>query len=108
MLTISINGTVSAQGGEMVNFTCFASGNPVPTITWYLGNEPASLPSTVLIENVTAFLTPGGNLSFTEGNVTSTLHISDISYLRHEGEYICSAMNNGSVSQESVYLSISG
>ena len=90
----------------MVNFTCFASGNPVPTLTWYLGSEP--LPSTVIKEEVTAYLTPEGNFSFTEGNVTSTLHISDVSYLLHEGEYICSVTNNGSVYEESVYLSISG
>ena len=95
--TMNLNGTVTVQEGDSVNIACFSAGNPVPTISWYLGDSPAPFPPSDSVQDFSAVITgPPGNrmLSFTEGNVTSVLQITSAVYPAHDGEYTCVGLNS--------------
>ena len=98
---MNLNGTVTIQEGDSVNIGCFSTGNPVPTISWYLGLSlaPFSQSDTVIdLQTVLSREFPDRNspnvFRFTEGNITSVLQITNAVYPAHDGEYTCVGLNS--------------
>ena len=94
---MSLNDTVTVQEGDSVSIACFSYGNPVPTISWYLGESPAPFSPSDDVENVQAEIVGGMSnfmLDFTIGNITSVLQITNAVYPAHDGEYTCVALNS--------------
>ena len=100
--TMNLNDTVTVQEGDSINIACVSSGNPIPTISWYLGSSPApfSLSNTVIdLEAGISREIPGDQstptvLRFSEGNITSVLQITNAVYPAHDGEYTCVGLNS--------------
>ena len=96
---MNLNGTVTVQEGDSVNIACFCYGNPIPTITWYLGASLAPFPQSDTVQNfeATIFRERMGDppqLRFTEGNITSVLQITNAVYPAHDGVYTCVGLNS--------------
>ena len=99
---------VTVREGQDVDITCFSSGNPVPTITWTLGSGSTPFSQTDTTERVTAYVTSPGSYSFSEGNITSTLHITSATYPSNDGVYTCSASNSDSDISAFVFVQVQG
>ena len=93
---MNLNGTVTVQEGDSVNITCFSSGNPVPTILWYLGDSLAPFPTSDSTRDRVVMTGEAGNtqFAFTEGNITSVLQITNATYPAHHGVYTCVGLNS--------------
>ena len=90
-------GDVTVLEGDSVTISCFSTGNPVPTITWYLGTSVAPFPQSDTVNNVDARVTGSGATTMatvTNGNLTSVLRIENASYPAHDGEYTCVGLNS--------------
>ena len=95
--TMNLNDTVTVQEGDSVNIACFSAGNPVPTISWYLGVSLAPFSQSDSVEDFQTgiFGTPGNRtFSFTKGNITSMLQITNAVYPAHDGQYTCVGLNS--------------
>ena len=100
--TMNLDDTVTVQEGDSVNIACNSSGNPVPTISWYLGDSLAPFsPSNTVIDfhtdvsrQIPGDQTSPNVFSFTEGNITSVLRIENAVYPAHDGEYTCVGLNS--------------
>ena len=94
---MSLNATVTVQEGDSVNIACFSYGNPIPTISWYLGESPAPFSQDDTVENLQAETVGALSnfmLDFTIGNITSVLQITNAVYPAHDGEYACVGLNS--------------
>ena len=90
-------GDVTVLEGDSVSISCFSTGNPVPTITWYLGTSVAPFPQSDTVNNLEARVTGSGATAMaivTNGNITSILRIENASYPAHDGEYTCVGLNS--------------
>ena len=92
--------TVTVVEGEGVDISCLASANPLPTspIAWTFNSSPTSFSQTDTIENKTAYIPRDGTFSFSEGNITSTLHITAAVYPTNDGVYMCSSTSDTTLS----------
>ena len=93
----NLDGTVTVQEGDSVEITCFSYGNPIPTISWYLGGSPAPFSQSDNVENFRAEVVgsmSNFDLDFTIGNITSVLQITNAVYPAHDGEYTCVGLNS--------------
>ena len=96
-VTVSLTGDVTVFEGDSVSISCFSTGNPVPTITWYLGTSVAPLPQSDTINDLQFTITgaaPNIMVSITNGNITSELRIENAAYPAHGGEYTCVGFNS--------------
>ena len=94
---MSLNGTVTVQEGDSINIACVSSGNPIPTISWYLGPSPAPFSQRDTVENFQAEIigvNPNLMLDLTIGNITSVFQITNAVYPAHDGEYTCVGLNS--------------
>ena len=95
----NLDGTLTVQEGDSVEITCFSYGNPIPTISWYLGGSPAPFSPSNRVINFEANIfrerpSDPPELSFTIGNITSVLQITNAVYPAHDGEYTCVGLNS--------------
>ena len=90
--TITENPTdTTVVPGNTASFTCSASGQPLPTFTWYHNGVELTTSETVTVSS------SGG---------TSRLSVSDVGE-EEEGEYHCQAENDlGSVDSEVAELQL--
>ena len=94
---MNLTGDVTVLEGDSVSIYCFSTGNPVPTITWYLGTSVAPFPQSDMINDLQATITgspPNIMVSITNGDITSELMIENAAYPAHEGEYTCVGLNS--------------
>jgi len=95
-MTMNQTGDVTVLEGDSVSISCFSTGNPVPTITWYLGTSVAPFPQNDTVNNLDARVTGFEISAITNGNITSILRIENASYPAHDGEYTCVGLNSNS------------
>ena len=73
-----------------MDITCSASGNPIPTIVWQLGDSVAPFNQS---DNVTDFQvteeTGSTPFEFVEGSINSTLHVTAAGFPEHNGVLSC-------------------
>ena len=81
--------------GNIASFTCQATGEPVPTISWYFNDVPVGVTNTVKYEVVS---TSPGQSAIRINNVQS----SDV------GTYTCNATNVVSSDTSSGVLTVNG
>ena len=93
-VTMNQTGDVTVLEGDSVSISCFSTGNPVPTITWYLGTSVAPFPQSDTVNNLEARVTGFGISEITNGNITSVLMIENSAYPAHDGEYTCVGLNS--------------
>ena len=94
---MNLTGDVSVLEGDSVSISCFSTGNPVPTITWYLGTSVAPFPQRDTINDLQFTITGSQEtlmVSITNGDITSELMIENATYPAHEGEYTCVGFNS--------------
>jgi len=92
-------GDVTVLEGDSVSISCFSTGTPVPTITWYLGTSVAPFPQSDTVNNLEARVTGSTSqqnlmVIVTNGNITSVLRIENAVYPAHDGEYTCVGLNS--------------
>ena len=95
-MTMNLTGDVTVLEGDSVSISSFSTGNPVPTITWYLGTSVAPFPQNDTVNNLEARITGSGLSTMavvTNGNITSVLRIENAAYPVHDGEYTCVGLN---------------
>ena len=101
--------TVTVVEGEDVDISCLASANPLPSdIVWTFGGVSTSFLQTDTTENKTAYVASDGTFSFSEGNITSTLHITATEYPSNDGVYTCSSSNDTSTLTASITVIVQG
>ena len=102
--------TVTVMEGEDVDISCLASANPLPTspIAWTFNGSPTSFSQTDTIENKTAYIPRDGTFSFSEGNITSTLHITAAVYPTNDGVYMCSSTSDTTTLSGSITVEVQG
>jgi hypothetical protein len=100
--------TVTVLEGEDVNISCIAIANPLPSnITWSFGGS-STFTQTDSVETMTANVPSAGTFSFTEGNTTSTLHISAALYPTHSGTYTCSSTTDTTNITDTIVVEVQG
>ena len=94
---MNLTGDVTVLEGDSVSISCFSTGNPVPTITWYIGTSVAPFPQNDTVNYLQLTITgsvPNAMVSITNGDITSQLMIENAAYPAHEGEYTCVGLNS--------------
>ena len=106
----ALNSTnVTVVEGEDVNISCLASANPLPSdIVWTFGGDSTSFSQTDTTENKTAYVTSEGTFSFSEGNITSTLHITATEYPTNDGVYACSSTSGVTTVNVAITVTVQG
>ena len=95
--------------GDSVNISCTSYGHPIPTILWELNGSPAPFPQSDTVTDYQAVIrTVVGqfNFTFTDGNITSVLTITNIVFPNQEGEYTCKGRNSHRGVESSAYSNI--
>ena len=102
--------TVTVVEGEDVDISCLASANPLPTspIAWTFNGSPTSFSQTYSFENKTAYIPRDGTFSFSEGNITSILHITAAVYPTNDGVYMCSSTSDTTTLSGSITVEVQG
>ena len=102
--------TVTVVEGEDVDISCLASANPLPTspIAWTFNGSSTSFSQTNTTVNKTAYIPRDGTFSFSEGNITSTLHITAAIYPTNDGVYMCSSTNDTTTLSGSITVEVQG
>jgi len=95
-MTMNLTGDVTVLEGDSVSISCFSTGNPVPTITWYLGTSVAPFQQNDTVNELEARVptTDTGTFIVTNGNITSVLMIENAVYPAHDGEYTSVGLNS--------------
>ena len=106
----ALNTTVTVVEGGDVDISCLASANSLPTsaIAWTFDDSSTSFSQTDTIQNKTAYLSGGGTFYFSEGNITSTLHITAAIYPTNDGVYVCSSTNGTTTLSDSITVEVQG
>ena len=106
----ALNSTnVTVVVGEDVNISCLTSANPLPSdIVWTFGGDSTSFSQTDTTENKTAYVTSEGTFSFSEGNITSTLHITATEYPTNDGVYTCSSTSGITTVNVAITVTVQG
>jgi len=90
-MTTSQTGDVTVLEGDSVSISCFSTGNPVPTITWYLGTSVAPFPQNDTVNNLEARVPGSAETTMaivTNGNITSILRIENIEITGNESHRV--------------------
>ena len=106
----ALNSTnVTVVEGEDVDISCLASANPLPSdIVWTFAGDSTSFSQTDTTENKTAYITSAGTFSFSEGNITSTLHITAAEYPTNDGVYTCTSTSDTTTLKASITVNVQG
>ena len=106
----ALNTTVTVVEGGHVDISCLASANPLPTsaIAWTFDDSSTSFSQTDTIQNKTAYIPSEGTFYFSEGNITSTLHITAAVYPTNDGVYVCSSTNGTTTLSCSITVEVQG
>ena len=106
----ALNSTnVTVVEGEDVDISCLASANPLPSdIVWTFAGDSTSFSQTDTTENKTAYIISAGTFSFSEGNITSTLHITAAEYPTNDGVYTCTSTNDTTTLNASITVNVQG
>ena len=102
--------TVAVIEGQDTDISCVASANPEPStaIFWMFDDSSTPFAQIDTSENRSVYVIDGGGYAFTEGNVTSTLHISNASYPTHDGVYQCSISNDTITLNATITVEVQG
>ena len=101
--------TVTVVEGNDVDISCTASSNPLPSNTvWLFGENLTSFTQTDTTEYKTAYVPSTGVFSFSEGNITSTLHITGAVYPTHSGIYTCSFTTDTTTLNDTITVEVQG
>ena len=106
----ALNSTnVTVVEGEDVDISCLASANPLPSdIVWTFAGDSTSFSQTDTTENKTAYIPSAGTFSFSEGNITSTLHITAAVYPINNGVYTCTSTIDTTTLKASITIIVQG
>lgn len=100
--------TVTVLEGSSVNISCTSTGNPIPTILWELQGSPAPFQQSSRVSGYQATMTGNQQLSFTQGNISSVLHITSAAYPAHNGQYTCVgfSLHSGKIRTNNATISV--
>ena len=101
--------TVTVVEGDNVNISCIASANPLPSaIVWSFSGVSTSFTQTDTTEDKTVYVPSEGEFSFSEGNKTSTLHVTAAEYPTHSGIYTCSSSTDTATLNDTITVEVLG
>ena len=105
----ALNTAITVVEGDDVNISCIASANPLPPdIVWTFDGISTSFTQSDTIENMVAYIPSEGKFAFSEGNITSTLHILAAEYPTNNGVYTCSSSTGTTTLNDTITVHVQG